>query len=82
MNWHCRQHGFRKESDCSDWVISPPVLFFLSLLIHERSAGVIGLQTSISLLEAGYRVFVVAKHLPGDKSIEYTSPWYAGQYLQ
>lgn len=38
-------------------------------------AGVIGLQTSISLLEAGYRVCIIGKHLPGDESIEYTSPW-------
>ncbi|QDS74927.1 hypothetical protein FKW77_004292 [Venturia effusa] len=38
-------------------------------------AGVIGLQTAISLLEAGYKVTIVAKHLPGDLSIEYTSPW-------
>lgn len=39
------------------------------------SAGVIGLQTAISLLEAGYKVTIVAKHFPGDLSIEYTSPW-------
>ncbi|KAE9986143.1 hypothetical protein EG328_006405 [Venturia inaequalis] len=38
-------------------------------------AGVIGLQTAISLLEAGYKVTIVAKHFPGDLSIEYTSPW-------
>ncbi|KAF2100780.1 nucleotide-binding domain-containing protein [Rhizodiscina lignyota] len=38
-------------------------------------AGVTGLQTSVSLLEAGYGVTIIAKHFPGDKSIEYTSPW-------
>jgi len=42
-----------------------------------RSAGVIGLQTALTLLEAGYKVTVAAKHLPGDLSLEYTSPWYA-----
>ncbi|KAF2477513.1 FAD dependent oxidoreductase [Lindgomyces ingoldianus] len=38
-------------------------------------AGVIGLQTAVSLLEAGYNVTIIAKHFPGDESIEYTSPW-------
>ncbi|KAF2109659.1 hypothetical protein BDV96DRAFT_502229 [Lophiotrema nucula] len=38
-------------------------------------AGVIGLQTSIFLRQAGYDVVILAKHFPGDKSIEYTSPW-------
>ncbi|EXJ84625.1 hypothetical protein A1O3_05295 [Capronia epimyces CBS 606.96] len=38
-------------------------------------AGVIGLQTAISLLEVGYRVTILAEHLPGDDSVEYTSPW-------
>ncbi|RPB24000.1 nucleotide-binding domain-containing protein, partial [Terfezia boudieri ATCC MYA-4762] len=38
-------------------------------------AGVVGLQTALSLLEAGYGVIVVAKYWPGDKSIDYTSPW-------
>jgi hypothetical protein len=28
------------------------------------------------LLRAGFRVFIIAKHLPGDESIEYTSPWW------
>jgi D-amino-acid oxidase len=39
-------------------------------------AGVIGLQTAISLLEDGYRITILAKHFPGDRSVEYTSPWY------
>lgn len=39
-------------------------------------AGVVGLQSSISLRRAGYRVILLAKHLPGDRAIEYTSPWY------
>ena len=45
------------------------------LLIIFCSAGVTGLQTAISLLEAGYEVTIKAKHFPGDQSIEYTSPW-------
>ncbi|KAH9204904.1 hypothetical protein DL95DRAFT_471077 [Leptodontidium sp. 2 PMI_412] len=38
-------------------------------------AGVIGLQTAILLLEAGYRVAIIGKHFPGHESIGYTSPW-------
>ncbi|KAH7374251.1 FAD dependent oxidoreductase [Pyrenochaeta sp. MPI-SDFR-AT-0127] len=38
-------------------------------------AGVIGLQTAITLLEAGFKVEIVSRHWPGDESIEYTSPW-------
>lgn len=38
-------------------------------------AGVIGLQIAIQLLNAGYKVTVLAKHLPGDLAVEYTSPW-------
>ncbi|KAI5796376.1 hypothetical protein DFH27DRAFT_564105 [Peziza echinospora] len=38
-------------------------------------AGVIGLQTALSLLEAGYKVTIVAKHWPGDFDITYASPW-------
>ncbi|KAL1625609.1 hypothetical protein SLS56_007268 [Neofusicoccum ribis] len=37
-------------------------------------AGVIGLQTAITLLEAGATVTIIAKHVPGDKAIGYTSP--------
>ena len=36
----------------------------------------IGLQSGIDLLKAGYRVTIIAAHLPGDEAIEYTSPWY------
>ncbi|KAF2232640.1 nucleotide-binding domain-containing protein [Viridothelium virens] len=38
-------------------------------------AGVVGLQTAVFLLEAGCKVTLIAEHLPGDQSIEYTSPW-------
>lgn len=41
-------------------------------------AGVTGLTTSLALKRKGYKnVTIVAKHIPGDNSIEYTSP-YAG----
>lgn len=40
-------------------------------------AGVIGLTTSLVLKHKypSAQITLVAKHLPGDRSIEYTSPW-------
>lgn len=38
-------------------------------------AGVTGLTSAWFLAEAGYKITVVAAHVPGDESIEYTSPW-------
>ncbi|GME64262.1 putative d-amino-acid oxidase protein [Neofusicoccum parvum] len=43
-------------------------------------AGVIGLQTAITLLEAGATVTIIAKHVPEDKAIGYTSPWAGAQW--
>lgn len=39
-------------------------------------AGVIGLASALSLVEAGHHVTVVADHLPGDFSFGWASPWY------
>jgi hypothetical protein len=43
-----------------------------------HSAGVIGLDVAYLLSERGYasQITVIAEHLPGDTSINYTSPWY------
>lgn len=38
-------------------------------------AGVTGLTSAYFLAEAGYDVTVIAAHVPGDESIEYTPPW-------
>tara|TARA_R110002003_G_scaffold54_32_gene4922 strand:+ start:2283 stop:2639 length:357 start_codon:yes stop_codon:yes gene_type:complete len=40
-------------------------------------AGVVGLTTSLVLagIYPSATITVVAKHFPGDRSIEYTSPW-------
>ncbi|KAK1772068.1 hypothetical protein QBC33DRAFT_525579 [Phialemonium atrogriseum] len=40
-------------------------------------AGIIGLDVALVLAEKGYgrRITVVAEHLPGDTSVNYTSPW-------
>ncbi|EPE28508.1 Nucleotide-binding protein [Glarea lozoyensis ATCC 20868] len=45
-------------------------------------AGVSGLTTALLLSKKpGYNVIVVAKHMPGDYDIEYTSPWAGANYL-
>lgn len=45
-------------------------------------AGVVGLSTAVRLLEAGYKVDIVARDLPGDPlSIEYTSPWAGAHHV-
>lgn len=40
-------------------------------------AGVVGLSTALELRDAFPRaeIVVVAKHFPGDRSVEYASPW-------
>ncbi|KAH7008664.1 putative FAD dependent oxidoreductase [Ilyonectria destructans] len=43
-------------------------------------AGVIGLFIALLLSEVGYKVIIVARNLPGDKSTEWASPW-AGALL-
>lgn len=47
------------------------------------SAGVIGLNVALVLAEKGYgrRTTIIAEHLPGDTSINYTSPWFVEQLL-
>jgi D-amino-acid oxidase len=49
-----------------------------SELIFVGSAGVIGLDVALLLAERGYgsQLTILAEHMPGDTSINYTSPWY------
>ncbi|KAI3395933.1 hypothetical protein diail_644 [Diaporthe ilicicola] len=45
-------------------------------------AGVVGLTSALLLAkEKGNNVTVVAKHMPGDYDIEYTSPWAGANFL-
>ncbi|RPB01422.1 FAD dependent oxidoreductase [Choiromyces venosus 120613-1] len=44
-------------------------------------AGVAGLTTALLLSKRGHSVAVVAKHMPGDYDVEYTSPWAGANYL-
>ncbi|KAH8596098.1 FAD dependent oxidoreductase [Bisporella sp. PMI_857] len=45
-------------------------------------AGVSGLTTALQLSKnPEYKVTVVAKHMPGDYDIEYTSPWAGANYM-
>lgn len=55
----------------------PVVVIGLALLMScsKYSAGVAGLTTALVLARKGYKVIVVAQHMPGDLSIQYTSPW-------
>ncbi|KAF1849644.1 FAD dependent oxidoreductase [Cucurbitaria berberidis CBS 394.84] len=45
-------------------------------------AGVIGLDVALLLAERGYgsHITVIAEHLPGDTSINYTSPWAGANF--
>ncbi|RUS16278.1 FAD dependent oxidoreductase [Endogone sp. FLAS-F59071] len=47
----------------------------MSKSINVIGAGVVGLTTALLLQQSRHRVTVISKHLPGDQSIEYTSPW-------
>jgi glycine/D-amino acid oxidase-like deaminating enzyme len=49
--------------------------------MHSR-AGVVGLTTAVLLSrDPKYTVTVIAKHMPGDYDIEYTSPVAGANYL-
>ena len=53
-------------------------LFMTQIKIIVIGAGVTGITTALLLKQKGYEnVKVVAKHVPGDMDIQYTSP-YAG----
>ncbi|TQV95527.1 hypothetical protein V2A60_000717 [Cordyceps javanica] len=51
-----------------------------SPLVIVLGAGVIGLQTAINLLEAGYSIAIVARDWPGDQNFGYTSMWAGAQW--
>jgi hypothetical protein len=57
-----------------------PIFNVLTWLLHtdqQRRAGIIGLNVALELSKRGYgrHVTVIAKDLPGDIHIDYTSPW-------
>lgn len=39
-------------------------------------SGIIGLLSALTLTEAGYRVTIIARDLPGDETQDWASPWY------
>jgi glycine/D-amino acid oxidase-like deaminating enzyme len=51
------------------------VVIGYELMEADYRAGVAGLTTALVLARKGYKVTVVARHVPGDLSTEYTSPW-------
>jgi glycine/D-amino acid oxidase-like deaminating enzyme len=38
-------------------------------------SGIIGLLSALTLTDAGYKVTVVARDLPGDETQDWASPW-------
>ena len=38
-------------------------------------SGIIGLMSALTLTDAGYKVTIVARDLPGDESQDWASPW-------
>ncbi|KAG7829570.1 hypothetical protein KL920_002429 [Ogataea angusta] len=45
--------------------------------------GIVGLYTALNLIESGVKgseITIVAEYLPGDQSINYTSPWAGGNF--
>ena len=48
--------------------------------VHVVGAGVVGLTTALLLQIKGYDVTILAKHFPGDKSADYTSPWAGARW--
>jgi D-amino-acid oxidase len=53
------------------------------VLIIACRAGVTGLTTALLLTRKSedYNITIVAKHLPGDTDLEYTSPWAAANFV-
>ncbi|KAI9279047.1 FAD dependent oxidoreductase [Umbelopsis sp. AD052] len=51
----------------------------MSTSVVVIGAGVIGLTTALLLQKKGYQVTILAKYVPGDMNIEYTSP-YSGAH--
>ncbi len=39
-------------------------------------SGVIGLFSALVLTDAGYKVTIVARDMPGDENQNWASPWY------
>ncbi|EKD20072.1 uncharacterized protein L3040_002251 [Drepanopeziza brunnea f. sp. 'multigermtubi'] len=58
---------------------SAPIAIMPNIVVV--GAGVSGLTTALLLSRKGHSVTVIAKHMPGDYDIEYTSPWAGANYL-
>jgi glycine/D-amino acid oxidase-like deaminating enzyme len=54
----------------------------MSTSVVVIGAGVIGLTTALLLQKKGYQVTIVAKYVPGDMNIEYTSPYSGNMHSQ
>lgn len=61
---------------------SPDMMSSKPKHILVLGAGVTGLSTALSFLQSEnkYAITILATHLPGDFSIDYTSPWAGGHW--
>lgn len=84
MNYHLPSHsddnGKPPSGHCrvSLHSVGYGTLLSINKCEYDYSAGVIGLNVALVLAEKGHakRTAIVAEHLPGDTSINFTSPWY------
>lgn len=56
--------------------LSPTFLPTLAMEVAIIGSGIIGLLSALTLSEAGYKVTIVARNVPGDESQKWASPWY------
>jgi glutamyl-tRNA reductase len=58
--------------------LNPILSYILSKMeVAIIGSGIIGLLSALTLTDAGYKVTIVARDLPGDESIDWASPWYS-----
>ncbi|OGM42822.1 oligopeptide transporter [Aspergillus bombycis] len=60
----------------------PYLVWMYGSLAIPSSAGIIGLNVALELSKRGYgqHITIMAEHLPGDESIDYTSPWAGANF--
>lgn len=80
---HCRtQDGEQPHCYPGVRTTSPQAHMSRMLISRITRAGVSGLTTAYLLSQdASNSITVLAKHMPGDYDIEYTSPWAGANYL-
>ena len=57
------------------WFLTRTQILSVKMEVGIIGSGIIGLLSALTLTDAGYRVHVVARDLPGDETQEWASPW-------